>query len=245
MPVARFGTPRSHVFRPLTALLGAAAFALACAAAPAVAGEITGTVRFDGTAPPPKPIVVTKDDAVCGATPMVDDAVVVGGSKGLKNVLVRIVGAAGAPAMPAPTPNAALDQKGCRFVPRVRIVPAGATLDIVNDDGILHNIRTWSKENPAFNRAQPKFKKVMTQAFAKPEIFKVTCDVHSWMQGWIVVADNAWYTLTDENGAFRLEGVPAGAYTVEFWHETLGAKKAPVTVGATGSATLNQSFSAR
>ena len=44
------------------------------------------------------------------------------------------------------------------------------------------------------------------------------------------MAKHPYYAVTGENGAFRLEGVPAGTYTVEIWHETLGKKQAEVTV---------------
>jgi len=70
----------------------------------------------------------------------------------------------------------------------VQIVPAGQSVDIINDDGILHNIHTWPKNNVPFNKAQPKFKKVMTELFEKPDVIKISCDVHSWMQGWVIVA---------------------------------------------------------
>ena len=37
--------------------------------------------------------------------------------------------------------------------------PAGSTIDVLNTDGILHNIHVIGKENPEANQAQPKFKK--------------------------------------------------------------------------------------
>jgi hypothetical protein len=136
--------------------------------------------------------------------------------------------------MPAPAVPAALDQDGCRFVPRIILVPAGTPLDFVNSDGILHNIHTWSKLNPSFNRAQPKLKKVMTETFANPELFRITCDVHPWMTGYVVVAGHAWYAVTSADGRFRIAGVPAGTRTLEFWHERLGVQKKQVTVPADG-----------
>jgi len=221
-----------------------AAVAAFVASTPAAAGAIAGKVTFPGKAPDPRPITITKDETVCGRTPLVDESLVVGAGGGVKNALVRILDAQGAPPLPAPTPNVAIDQNGCRFVPRVRIVPVGAPLDIVNSDGILHNIHTWSKDNPSFNRAQPKFKKVLTETFRKPEIFRISCDVHSWMNGWIVVAADAHNVLTDESGRFTLKDVPAGGYTVEFWHERLGRETRTVTVSATGSATVDLAFKA-
>jgi plastocyanin len=236
----------SHAWLVRIAAVAASSFVavVLAASAPATAGAIAGKVTFDGTPPAPRPITITKDEAVCGRTPLFDESLVVGPGGGVKNTLVRIVDAGDAPPLPAPTPNATIDQNGCRFVPRVRIVPAGAPVDIVNSDGILHNIRTWSKDNPSFNRAQPKFKKVLTETFHKPEIFRIACDVHSWMKGWVVVAANAYNVLSDETGAFELKDVPAGTYTVEFWHEALGSQTRKVTVPATGTASVDLAFKA-
>jgi plastocyanin len=235
---------RAHCAAAAARIAAVAALAAFAAAPPAAAGTVAGRVTLAGKPPVPRPITITKDETVCGRTPLMDESLVVGAGGGVKNVLVRILDARDAPPMPAPTPNLSIDQNGCRFVPRVRIVPAGAPVDIVNSDGILHNIHTWSKDNPSFNRAQPKFKKVLTETFRKPEVFRISCDVHSWMNGWIIVAANAYNALTDESGGFTLKDVPAGSYTVEFWHEKFGSETKTVTVSATGSATVDLAFKA-
>src|SRR4029434_7515278 len=67
-----------------------------------------------------------------------------------------------------------VDQHGCKFVPHVTAMTPGE-LDLKNSDDILHNIHTYSTANPSINKAQPKFKKVMTEKFEKPEIIKLTC----------------------------------------------------------------------
>src|SRR5262249_32848543 len=80
--------------------------------------------------------------------------------------------------------KAMVDQHGCRFVPHVSVMNPGE-MELKNSDDILHNIHTYSTANPAINKAQPKFKKTMTEKFEKPEMIKLTCDVHSWMLGWL------------------------------------------------------------
>jgi len=202
---------------------------------PAVAGDVTGRVTYAGDPPAAKPIEITKDAEVCGRTPHLDDSLVVGPDRGILNVVVRVADPGDdAKPMPAPGSPPALDQSGCRFSPRIALVPMGTPLDFLNSDGILHNIHTWSKLNPSFNRAQPKLKKVLTETFASPELFRVTCDVHPWMTGWVVVAGHAYYAVTGADGRFSLAGVPAGTRTLEFWHERLGAQKKQVTVPASG-----------
>lgn len=214
-------------------------------AAAALAGDITGTVRYGGEVPKPRPIEITKDQAICGRVEHVDESLVVGPGGGIRDVVVHLVDPPGAPPMPAPTPNIVVDQNGCRFVPRIQIIPAGAPFDLVNSDDLLHNIHTWSKANPSFNRAQPKFKKVLTQTFAKPEIMRISCDVHPWMNGWLVIAGHAYYARTAADGTFRIAGVPPGDYSVEFWQERLGTETRPAKVPAGGSVSVDLTYPGR
>jgi plastocyanin len=194
-------------------------------------GSIVGEVKFVGTPPAPKVVKVNKDNQVCGDEKKSED-LVVGLEKGIQWAVVSVAGAKGPAPKPAQKPT--LDQKGCHFQPHVLLVPAGAEVDILNPDGVLHNIHTFATANPSINKAQPKFKKVMTEKFEKPEIIKVQCDAHSWMQGWIVVLPHPSYAVTDAKGAFKLENVPAGKQKVEVWHETLGkvTKEVEVKPGA-------------
>jgi plastocyanin len=203
--------------------------ALSQASATAATGSIGGTVRFAGDPPPPQVQSNTKDTAKCG-TEIRSEDLLVGQDKGIEYVVLRLEGAEGPLATPAKNPE--MDQRGCRFTPRVVVVPAGGSLDFLNSDGILHNVRTTATRNPSINKAQPGFRKRMTERFQHPEIVKVSCDAHPWMTGWIVVTDHPYVAVTDERGAFRLAGVPPGSYTLSLWHETLGEQRQEVTVRA-------------
>ncbi len=195
-------------------------------------GSIVGEVKFAGTPPAPKVVKVNKDNQACGDEKKSEE-LVVGADRGIQWAVVSLAGAKG-PA-PKPAQKLTLDQKGCHFQPHVLLVPAGAEVDILNNDGVLHNIHTFATANPSINKAQPKFKKVMTEKFGeKPEIIKVQCDAHSWMMGWAVVMGHPYYAVTDASGAFKLDNVPPGKHTVEVWHESLGkmTKEVEVKAGA-------------
>lgn len=198
-------------------------------------GSINGTITFAGDAPGPKPVEVTKDVSVCGKTQKYDEGLIVGDNKGVKNVVVSITDIASGKEWTASQP---LDQKECVYTPHVVLTPAGAELEILNNDGILHNIHTYSEANPAFNQAQPKFKKKLKKTFANHEYIRVTCDAHNWMIGWIVVMDHPYYAVTDASGSFSLGDVPAGEYELKIWHETLGETTQAVTVEAGGEASV-------
>jgi hypothetical protein len=191
------------------------------------AGSLSGRITFAGTPPPKKKIDTTKDKEVCGKTEIYDESLVVGSDKGLKNAVVMVMGAKGGKFA---SQKATLDQKGCEYVPHVVVVPTSGELDILNSDGVLHNIHTHSTANPEVNVAQPKFKKVLTQKFTKPEIVKATCDAHGWMNGWIVATDHPFVAVTDEKGNFAIKDIPPGKYTVEIWHETLGKQTKEVSI---------------
>jgi plastocyanin len=192
-------------------------------------GTISGRVVFVGDAPAARKIKVTKDGEKCGTEVSAED-LVIGADKGIQNAVVSVVGLKGAAPKPATPP--AIDQKGCVFRPHVAIVGVGAPLDVFNNDGILHNFHTHGSKNAPMNRAQPAFRKKMTETFSQPEIMKVSCDAHSWMSGWIVVTDHPYIGATDNAGAFKISDVPPGNHTVEVWHETLGKITKSVTVKA-------------
>jgi plastocyanin len=192
-------------------------------------GSISGTVKLKGNAPAPKKLDVNKDKEVCGKTPKEDQSLVVSGGN-IANAVITITDIKKGKA--AETKKVTLDQKGCEYHPHVLAFPAGTTVEILNPDGILHNVHSYSKANSPFNVAQPKFKKAMEQKIDKPETIEVKCDVHSWMHGWLVATPNPYFAVTDKSGNFKLTDVPAGTYTVEVWHEKLGKSTQKVTVKA-------------
>lgn len=193
------------------------------------AGSLSGRITYAGAPPPKKKVDVTKDKEVCGKSDIYDESLVVGADKGLKYAVITVLGAKGGKFA---SQKVELDQKGCQYLPHVVVVPTSGQLDILNSDGILHNIHTQSTANPAINVAQPKFKKVLSEKFAKPEYIKAACDAHGWMNGWIVATDNPFVAVTDDKGNFTIKDIPPGKYKIEVWHETLGKQEKEVSIKA-------------
>ena len=67
---------------------------------------------------------------------------------------------------------------------------------------------------------------------------RVDCDLHPWMRAWVVVIEHPFYVITDEQGEFTLDNVPAGKYTLQVWQETVGSTTKDVTVSDRGITTL-------
>ena len=199
-------------------------------------GTISGTVKFKGTAPAPKKLDIGKDKEVCGKSPKTDPTLIVNNGN-LANAVVTVTDIQKGKKIEVK--KVTLDQNGCEYHPHVLAFPAGTSVEILNPDGILHNIHSYSKVNSPFNQAQPKFKKTLDIKIAKPEVIEVKCDVHGWMHGWLVATENPYFAVTDNSGSFKLTDVPAGSYTVEVWHEKLGKSTQKVTVKAKEDAKVN------
>ncbi len=212
------------------------------AAGTAWGGSIKGSVRYVGPPVKKKRLKVTIDDYICGKS---KDAkgLILSPQGGIRNAVVSLRIPPGMEPraqmkVSAPiSPAVELDQKKCVFLPHVIVVPVGGTLKILNSDRLLHNVHSRSKTNRTFNRAQPRGRTISVK-FGKPEIIRLVCDLHSWMQSWIVVAEHAYYAVTDSRGNFRLDGVPPGKYTLRVWQESLGNMTREVTVTEKGSLTV-------
>jgi hypothetical protein len=191
-------------------------------------GTIEITVRYQGD-PVEETVHVHKDHEACGATKRIE-TIGVGPDRGLKDAVVSIASADRAAAAP-PAEVPVLDQKGCEFRPHVLAMMPGE-VRILNSDGVLHNIHTESTANPPVNKAQPRFKKEIRVTLEQPEIVRVRCDVHSWMEAWIAVLPHPYFAVTGEGGTARIESVPPGPQTIEVWHPVAGKQTRSVDVEA-------------
>jgi plastocyanin len=176
-------------------------------------GTVSGVILFEGDAPAVSSVEVTKDRKVCGKDKPSETLLVDPKTMGIQNAVVYLSAVTSGKEWNA-TEELAMDQKGCVFTPHVLVVPVGQTFMMLNNDGILHNIHTRSERNKEINKAQPKFLKKMKLTFKKPEFVKVACDVHNWMTGWVVAADNPYYEVTNEKGRFEISNIPAASRRV-------------------------------
>lgn len=149
----------------------------------------------------------------------------------LQDVLVRLANDAVPGHYKAPAKHAEIDQVDCMYTPRIQGVVADQTIDIKNADGTLHNVHTYKGAESWFNKAQPKGANPIAQELPdEPKLVKFTCDVHPWMRGFVVVTAHPFFSVTGADGAFVIEKVPAGEFTIEAWHSHYGLKTAKVKV---------------
>jgi hypothetical protein len=192
-------------------------------------------------------MLITKDTGVCGDGQR--EIVEVTAKNGaLGNVVVVVDGIAKGKAWPG---KPMLDQKGCRFLPPMMVVPRGGELDIRNSDPVLHNIHTYeiigAARRTLFNVGQPDQGQVITKPIKlrQGEWVKVECDAHDFMHAWMFAAPTPYWTLTRDDGSFEIGGVPPGKYRVRALHPVLGQQEGEVTVAAKGRAELRFEFQSK
>ena len=242
---------RRGLARTLTIFAASATFGLLVVAFPvaARAGEVTGTVKGSDIPPKPAPSKLAKDVAVCGAEHP-SDALVVGDGGALANVVVSLKPVnAKTPVKPPAPGHASVDQVGCRYAPHVQAVSVGTELTLVNSDRVLHNVHANVGPVTVFNVAMPIKGQRLPTKLTRPGLVRLQCDAgHTWMNAWLYVSDQPYFAVTDAKGHFAIHDVPAGEYTVEYWHEPLDGtgpgmtKTAKVTV-ADGNATADATLS--
>ena len=230
-PAAGSAAPSPNA--PATAAPGAGEQREPVVAAPAgPTGGVEGEVRFTG--PVPEATALQRSsDPVCAKKQFNDEQLVVKGEK-IQNVVVRVVDKVPGTGAPPATP-VILDQLDCMYRPRVQGAVRGQAVMIKNSDGTLHNVHSYEGTKTGFNLAQPpRANPIEKKLQAASDVVKMKCDVHPWMTGYVVLSDHPFFATTGEEGKFSIQGLPAGKYTLEAWHESLGTKKAEAVITAHG-----------
>jgi plastocyanin len=131
--------------------------------------------------------------------------------------------------------RARMTQQHERFVPHVLAIVAGTWVDFPNSDRTYHNVFSLSKTRD-FNLGRYAAGKSKAVRFEQPGIVRVFCDIHSHMSAFILVFAHRYFAVTDDEGRYRLDGVPPGTYTVAVWNETVRGDppRRTVTIGESG-----------
>ena len=205
-------------------------------------GTLAGKVTLSGLAPKLTNLPVTRDMKTCGNNKP-DESLAISEGGTVKNAVIWFTD------VPLPRDfkpgKEKLDQQQCVFVPHVLAAPIGTTVDVVNSDKALHNVRAQAGEVKLMNYAMPIPGHVVPTKLKKEGIFKVSCDVHPWMRGWLLVLPTAAFAITGEDGTYKIGGVPSGRHMVRIWHERLGERDAQIEIQADQTATHDVQYNPR
>jgi plastocyanin len=201
---------------------------------PATLGSVSGTVHFAGKPPERIKIDMSQDPAcTLSADDNYTEQYVVHEGK-LANVYVYVK--SGPPMIAIETASKSdavvMDQKGCRYTPHVIAIKRGGSVEFRNSDSTMHNIHTL----PAGDAKQVDISQApkgasQTVQFKNPEIMMpVRCNNHPWMNAFINVADTPFFAVTDTDGHFKIDGLPAGTYVLGAVHEKMGEQAITVMV---------------
>jgi plastocyanin len=138
-----------------------------------------------------------------------------------------------------PPGHARLDQRNETFVPYVLAITVGSTVDFPNDDPIYHNVFSLSKPK-RFDLGRYPRGQSRSVVFDRPGVVRVFCEIHSHMSAFILVFAHRYFTVTDAEGRYRIEGIPPGAYALAVWND--GEVRARREVRVAGAGDVEQDF---
>lgn len=195
-------------------------------------GDLSGTFVYDGQPSKPAKLMVNKDLECCGKylDEIVDESVTVGPGNGLANVFVYLRTPMGKKIDIHPdlikqaSEPVVLDNIHCLFKPHAMTVWAGRqTLVITNSDPIGHAAKMDFLRNSPVNALLPAGGR-MEQKFQNFETLPtmVSCGVHPWETAYLKVHDSPYAAVTDAQGRFKIEKIPAGECEFQVWQESCG-----------------------
>jgi plastocyanin len=230
------------------------AFVLALLSVGCARADVTGTVTLTGKPNSQDETFVAVANKACGESPIRHTENWKVGPKGeLGDVVVWIEEPKFNTDRPAIVPpEIELRQIGCRYVPHVLAVQAGVNFQIINGDPTIHNIRAKVYDGPGqppgadvFNFGQVNQGQVNERHFDNPGIYTLQCDVHAWMQCWVMALKDGVFGVTDTDGTFKLrcgDTLADGDYQVEAWHPRFADKLEQTVHVRNGSATVHFQF---
>ncbi len=137
-------------------------------------------------------------------------------------------------------PMARVEQKDLMFVPQLLVVQTGTKVEFPNLDDTFHNIFSYSPAKRFdLGRYRTNEKPVPAVMFDTPGVVVLRCEIHEHMRGVILVLATPRFTVTDTEGRYRLEGLPAGTYRLKTWLDSQTTLERTVQLAADTSLRLD------
>jgi len=108
-------------------------------------------------------------------------------------------------------------QQGYQFAPALLAVRRGSVVRFPNLDEEYHSVFSYSKTRRFDLGRYQRDETPPTLRFDQAGVVRLFCEIHEHMRGTILVLDTPYFTRTDAEGRYRLDGLPAGRFTVKAW----------------------------
>jgi hypothetical protein len=142
---------------------------------------------------------------------------------------------------PPPAAHPVLDQRDLMFHPQVLPILVGTTVDFPNRDNLFHNVFSYSQPKE-FDLGRYPTGMQKSVRFDNPGIVRVYCDIHSHMNATILILDNPYFAVPDDQGNFSIRNIPRGTYTVRLWYGRELVRSETVTLKAGEAANVNFTY---
>ncbi|MBI1818876.1 MAG: hypothetical protein HYR81_00920 [Nitrospirae bacterium] len=186
------------------------------------AGSMSGTITSEGiTFSAPYIPILDEWQEFCGKSIESEEVLVQSGSKGIKNVVITLRRKEPLPPDKLKPPAISFKTDKCRFAPHVLAMERGSLLNLINDDSILHNFHLHFEDRTILNSSLLPSGQLSGKKMDHPGIFYATCDIHGFMNGYVLVLDTPYYAVTEDSGFFQISNIPPGEYLFSVWHESL------------------------
>lgn len=131
---------------------------------------------------------------------------------------------------PRALPTKEIVQKDLTFIPALLPVQVGTKVEFPNlEEDIYHNIFSYSPAKRFdLGRYRPDEKPIPSQIFDVAGLVTLRCDIHEHMRALVLVLDTPHFVVTDNDGRYRLNGLPAGRYTLKAWVDSRTTHEKPV-----------------
>jgi plastocyanin len=130
-----------------------------------------------------------------------------------------------------------INQVNRNFDPRVLVVGINETVNFENEDKDEHSVFSNS-DNDTFDFPASKKGKTGVHTFINSGPVLLQCDRHAWMRADVLVVKNDFWSIVDGEGRFKIEGLPAGQYTLTLWEPNGGKKQVKVPKACKGPTKL-------
>lgn len=128
-----------------------------------------------------------------------------------------------------------IEQRGKEFIPYVTIVQAGTPIEFPNNDTTRHHVYSFSPPK-RFEIKLYAGKPSQPVIFDKPGEVAIGCNIHDWMEAYVLVVDSPYFARTGADGRATLANVPDGRYRLQLWHPQQKAAQPSSEVAVGGAA---------